>query len=337
MQKSQIELLRVLSTPFENLRRDSEACFSRALYRFAFVNKVVLSYLSKCEEFVTTKLYAYHRSRLEVLMGVLCRVCHVLDKYDITYAVFKTLRPFDEDVADIDIICLADDDAEYKGLVKALSNAGYVIMEENSYCTTLMDARYRYVTELMIDVYKEVSVGPLIYLNKKLFLNHVVTKNVRGCDVRILDSAAELLAIISHSLIKEMEIKLLDYLTALHLIYALSVDSIADFINLVRRARLVYGARLFLSVAACLHKLAYGFIPSKIEELLNILGGAIDVKDIVIYGEPPYKLGLLMLTRIYMEKLRDPVFKQSMARGLKWFFSTRSLTRLVSVLKQSLG
>jgi len=44
-----------------------------------------------------------------------------------------------------------------------------VVMKRSFYRTTLMDARYRYVTELMIVIYREVSVDPLIYLDKRLF------------------------------------------------------------------------------------------------------------------------------------------------------------------------
>jgi len=332
-----ILLLRALGSPFAQHQVVSEVNFTYDLYNLALANKVALTYLSNCSRsFEGKKLYQYHLSRLRDLESILPHVSDVVERYNLNCVVFKTLKPFQEDVADIDILCMSNSD--YHSLVSGLTNLGYVIMEKSHYCTTLMDAsRSRlYATELMIDVYREVSVGPLVYLDKRLLLDHVILRNAPGYSVKIFDPVAELLAIVAHSLIKEMEVKLLDYLTALHLIQAMNIDSMKNFIDLVKKARLVYGARLFLSIVANLHALAYGFIPCKVRELLNMLGGPINVHNVVMRGEPPYRLGFSMLARIYVEKLRDPAFRGSMVRGLGWFSSKRSITRLAQALAELL-
>ena len=331
-----LSLLRCLDSPFVSNSYNGDAVFSRSLYTFALHNKVVLSYLSRCKPPSGARaFYTYHQLRYERLLGLMCRVCSTLEERDFRYAVFKTLKPFDEDVADIDIIHLSNDREEYWELVKALQDAGYIVKERGFYSTTLMDSRYRYVTDLMVDIYKDVSVGPLVYLDKRLFSNHVVERVVGGCRVKTLNPEAELLATIAHSLIKEREVKLLDYLTTLHLLHKMDNDSMASFVDLVRRASLVYGARLFLSIAAYLHRSAYGFIPNEVIELLKSLGGAMNVCSVVMIEEPPYRLGLPLLARIYMEKLKDPLFRVSLVKGLGWFSSRRSRARLARALISS--
>ena len=321
-------LLRCLGTPFAPAPHVASVTFSRELYGLALRNKVVLSYLSRCGVSKRSeRYYEYHKSRHERLLDVMCHVCEVLDEHGFSYAVFKTLKPFEEDVADIDIIHLTGD-REYWELVRTLENAGYTVMERGFYSTTLMDARHRYVTEVMVDVYREVSAGPFVYLDKRLFLNHVSERNTKGCKVKVLNPVAEMLATIAHSLIKEREVKFLDYFTTLHLLHMMNGDSMTVSADLIRRARLLYGARLFLSIVAYLHRLAYGFVPGKVSKLLELLGGAVDVGDIVVGGEPPYKLDFSVLARILTEKLGDPVFRLSLVRGLKWFASKRSMARL---------
>jgi len=151
LQRGHTRFLKTLGTPFTSSQFKLEAYFSYTLYKLALRNKVALSYLSHYStlNFSAKRLYAYHRSRHERLLDILCNVCEVLDKHSFSYAVFKTLKPFDEDVTDIDVIYLSSDPSGYEELVKALESAGYVIMERSFYCTTFMDARYRYVTELI--------------------------------------------------------------------------------------------------------------------------------------------------------------------------------------------
>ncbi len=328
-----LQLLRSLRSPFALSTHVYNATFSYDLYKLALRNKVALSYLSQCNlsNSEAKKFYIYHYSRYRSLLNALCEVCDILNIHGFKYAVFKTLRPFDEDVADIDIICLASDGVEYKELEQILRNAGYVVMERGLYCTTFMDPRYHYATELMIDVYREISAGPLIYLDKKLISNYVTTRYVEGHKVKVLEPVAELLITVAHSLIKEMEIKLLDYLTTLHLMHKIDEDSITALLNLVKKSRLTYGTRLFFSVIAYLHKLAYNFVPSKIIKILKMLGGTLDVSNITSNNMPPYRLRPQLLIRVYVEKLRDTVFVQGTIKGLRWFVSRKSAIRLVKL------
>lgn len=323
-----LRILRAVGAPFSDSKE--VVIFSYHDYRVALSNKVALMYLSHCKDngLEAVKLYEYHSSRFKNLLNMLCHVCRAFNEHCFKYTVFKTIRPFEEDVADIDILLLSNDSSEYEEVVRVLKGLGYVSMEKGLYCTTFMDPRHRYATELMVDVYRKVSVGPLIYLDKRILHNHVILKDVNGCKVRALDSVAELLVTIAHSVIKEVEIKLLDYLTALYLLYSMDEEGMAVFIRLVNESGLIYGTRLFLSLVAYLHKLAHGFIPDKLRMLLNMLGGAININNVINHELPPYRLSSTAIARVFMEKLGDPIFRSSAPRGLRWFLSRRSILRL---------
>jgi hypothetical protein len=336
--KTTIHLLKLLGSPFAGYEYRPYTGFSKMLYEIALKNKVVLSYLSKVsDDSMANALYRYHSKRLDVLLENLVRICGGLNELGFNYVVFKTLKPFREEIADVDILCLGDD-VEYEEMVRAVAGLGLRLMERSLYSTTFEDARVRFVTELMIDLYREVSVGPLVYLDKRLLRNHVAETTVGGCRVRVLELSAELLVTIAHALIKEMEVKLIDYLTALHLVHVMNHRSLEAFESLVRKARLTYGARLFLSLAAQLHELAHGFVPSKLGEVLGVLGGMIDaLKYFPVTEPPPYRLSGRLLSRIYLEKLRDPVFKSSIIRGLTWLRSRRSITRIAHLIHSRLS
>ena len=113
-----IEFVRGLGSPYVE-RGGLKLRFIDGLYRVALANKVVLTYLSRCKcdgecgGCVTTVFFG-----LGLLLDVVSRVSRVLEECGFRYAVFKTLRPFNEGVADVNILCLGSDDNGYRELVR---------------------------------------------------------------------------------------------------------------------------------------------------------------------------------------------------------------------------
>ncbi|RLF18373.1 MAG: hypothetical protein DRZ82_08335 [Thermoprotei archaeon] len=323
-----LKLLKIIGSPFVESTESIRTSFSHDLYRIALTNKIPLSYLSHVQGKKARSLYRYHARRLEVLMNVLCDVCKTLEEHSLSYIVFKTLRPFREEVADID--ALIPDGDDFEDAISILSSRGYVIMERGLYCTTLMDPRYRFTTEIMIDIYKEVSAGPLIYLDKNLLLGCIEYLNVNGYGVRVFKPEAELLTLMAHSLLKEGKITLADYLSTLHYLCQMDNHAIDRFIGLAKRMRTTYGVRYFLTLVAYLHKVAHGFIPDKVIEVLRPLGGPISVSGSLLYRELPYCYDDRVLVKVYLEKLGDPLFRRSLAMTFRWASSRKSIARLVN-------
>lgn len=323
-------LLRIIGSPFVEANNVYFEHFSWKLYRLAKSNKVVLSYLSGVNKnnVIMRRLYEQDSLRLKVLLGVMCDVCNVFNSLGIDYVVFKTLRPYKEEVADVDILCLAGE-KEYKKMIDVVAGKNYRLMEKGFYCTTFEDPRYRFETEVMIDLYSTVSVGPLVYLDKGLLEDHVVMVDAGSCKVRVLDPVAELLVLIAHSVIKEGRYILAEYLSTLHYLASMDEGQLEEFIDLVRRAKLTYASKVHLSITAYLHRIAHGFIPDKLEHVLDALGGPIIIPREVLYSEPPYSFSSRVLARVFAEKLRDPVFRKSIIKTLAWLSYSGSLKRLI--------
>lgn len=307
--------------------------FSWELYRLAKSNKVVLSYLSRPDkDNMMRRLYEQHSLRLKVLLNVMCDVCSVFNDLGIDYVVFKTLRPYREEVADIDILCLADK-KEYEKMVDIVAGKNYTLMERGFYCTTFEDPRYRFKTEVMVDLYSAVSAGPLVYLDKGFLEDHVFIVDAGPCRVRALDPVAELLVLVAHSVIKEKRYILAECLSTLHYLALMNNEQLKEFVDLVRRAKLTYASRVHLSITAYLHKIAHGFIPVKLKELLDALGGPIIIPPRkILYSEPPYFFGSRVLARVFAEKLRDPVFRKSITMTPAWLSRSKPLKQLIGRL-----
>jgi len=334
MKPSWITLLRSIGTVFVESDKGSKVNmlnFSKDLYKLAFVNKVVLTYLSRVHrDGISEKLFHYHNRRLNALMRVLTDVVEALDEHGFRYVVFKTLRPFREEVADIDILCLGDE--EYEELVHAVQSRGYRLMERGLYCTTFEDPRYRFVTEVMIDVYREVSAGPVIYLDKQLLGSHVALTEVSSTGVKVLDPVAEILVAIGHSVVKERKMILADYLTVLHYLKFMSNEEVGRLAELARSAKLVCASRWFLTLALHMYSAVHGCILKRLVDLVNMLGGAIDLDTNVFENEPPFQCSREVLARVLIEKLRDPLFRSSIANLIPWLFKGESMHRLTNLL-----
>ena len=330
-----ITLLKLIETvPIkdnENLR-GSTSHFSKNLYKLALLNKIVLAYLSRvCRVDESEKLFHYHNRRLNVLMKVLTDIVKTLNERSFRYVVFKTLRPFREEVADIDILCLGDE-IEYFEITREIESRGYRLMERGLYCTTFEDPRYRFVTEVMIDVYREVSAGPLIYLDKKLLQDHVMVRDVGSVGVKVLDPVAETLVTIGHSMIKERRMILADYLSVLHYISSMTCEQMEQLVELIKRARLVHASRWFFTLATYIHKIVHGFIPEKLRKVINMLGGVVDLDVDVLKYEPPFPCSKRVLLKVFTEKLGDPLFRTSIVNFVSWLSKGRSTYRIANLL-----
>jgi hypothetical protein len=212
-------------------------------------------------------------------------------------------------------------------------------MERGAYCTTFRDYKTRFKTELMIDVYDEISVAYLIYLDKRKLSHYISEKELpTGQAVRIFSPEAELLATIAHSAIKENQYILAEYFATLHYLALMDQPSIEELIDIVRENKLVNAFRWHLTITSMLHKLAFNSIPEKLSNILFRLGGPWSKVYRQVFESiyPPCRCDPLTLTAIFREKMQDSVFKRSLCHQIFNFptkaFHKRLLTRLVGML-----
>jgi len=159
----------------------------------------------------------------------------------------------------------------------------------------------------MIDVYDEISVGHLIYLDKRKLSHYIAEKELpMGQAVRVFSPEAELLAAIAHSAIKENQYILAEYCTTLHYLALMAQYSIERLINLVRENKLMSAFRWHLTITSILHNFAFGFIPENLSNLLFRLGGSWGkaYRQVFESMHPSYKCDPLTLASIFREKFK---------------------------------
>jgi hypothetical protein len=308
------------------------------LYSIAKTNKIPLTYLNtvNLEERQGLPEYNYHYTRLYRLLEMASEISELFDREDVDYVVFKTLRPYPEDISDIDVLNLGSH-RDYERIIEILRERGYIFIERGSYCTTFQDYKTQFETEAMIDLYDEISVSYLIYLDKRK-LSHYISKKelLTGQAVRVFSPEAELLATIAHSAIKENQYILAEYFTTLHYLDLMDQSSIEELIDLVRENKLVNAFCWHLTITSLLHKEAHGKVPQKLSNLLSELGGLWGPSCKVISESiPPYRIDPLSLAKIFKEKLYDHTFRRSLFNQFKSTnraFTVRALERLYRLL-----
>ncbi len=137
----------------------------------------------------------------------------------------------------------------------------------------------------MIDVYSEISISRLIYLNKKSLSPFKIKKDIcEGFATYILRPEAELLAVIAHAALKENQYTLSEYVTILNYLSTMDKSSIEMFIQLTKKNHLSNATRWSLTITLQLHELAWNKMPSKIVAVLNAIGGQLSIP---FFPDPP--------------------------------------------------
>jgi hypothetical protein len=339
-----LALLRTIGSPLAlnqpQVGRKIESSYIPELYSIADVNKIPLIYLNTInpKERQSLPEFRYQCARMHRLMEIISEISELFDKEGINYVIFKTIRPYPEYVTDIDVLNLGLH-KDYAKMVEILRRAGYVFIDRGTYCTTFQDYKTKFKTELMIDVYDEISVAYLIYLDKRKLSCYVSEKQLpTGQNVRVFSPEAELLVTIAHSAIKENRYTLAEYFVTLHYLALMDHPSIEVLIDMVRENKLVNAFRWHLTITSMLHKFAFNSIPEKLSNLLFKLGGPWSkvYRQVFESMYPPYRCDLLTLMAIFREKMQDSVFKRSLCYQILSFptktFHKRVLTRLVDLL-----
>lgn len=240
----------------------------------------------------------------EETIRLIPRVASILQDAGLNYSLFKTIRPYPYTTVDLDVIAF-DGDLEPFG--EAFTAAGFITLDEGPLSTTFRDPE----SSIGIDIYDEIGVSKIIYLDKRNLLDHVVDVEVGGGTVRALDPASDLLAIISHSIIKELMYVLSEYYTTLYTLDAMTPGELDSLVTQASENRLISAASLHLGITAALHQLAHGLIPEKIMDLMDGLGGA-KMGDGDRYTEMPMKFSPGSVWRVFIEKAGEPRMRRSL-------------------------
>jgi len=284
--------------------------FTKQLYLLSCLNGIPLTYLNIVRhEGISKNLLYKHLNHFERLVNHIIKISELLA--DFNYGLIKTLRPYPEDTADIDILNLGSNE-DYGRIVNVFRKMGFKIEGQGPYSTGI-----KLSDGIIVDIYNEVSANRVIYLDKRKLLNHTKWTKLRGTYVKTLTPEADLLLLIAHSAIKE-NYTLANFLTALHYFHNGGKKFINDFVSLVKENNLSTAARWFLSISLLLYAEVCKVNERNISDALFLLGpfhsGA--HRSIKNRSFPPFTCDFITLCEIFREKVSEPIFIRSICDQL---------------------
>ena len=295
----------------------------------ARLNGIPLTYLSNVQrEGIPKKEYMHllhkHLNHFERLVNNIIEISELLA--DFNHCLIKTLRPYPEDTADIDILNLGSDE-DYGKIVNVFRKVGCQIEGQGPHSTGV-----KLPSGIIVDIYNEVSANRLVYLDKRKLLNYTKWIKLRGTYVKTLMPEADLLLLIAHSAIKE-NYTLANFLTALHHFHNGGKKFIDDFVSLVKENSLSTATRWFLSISLLLYAEVCKVNERNISMALSLLGSFYSGAWRSIKGKsfPPFTCDFITLCQIFREKLSEPIFVRSIYDQL--FHSIKSdkfLARMIT-------
>ncbi|MDI3488523.1 MAG: hypothetical protein PWR26_1240 [Methanosarcinales archaeon] len=322
---STIALLRVIGSPFAYECEPPESkreCLR--LYEHAVKNKVGLLYLERLSEMdMLDSLEQKHREerdrhREQLLTAI--RVCELLSSHGARYALFKSIMPFPATPNDVDVVHFGSDE-EYDRIAEVLLRSGYVEVKGHTDSSQRMfhDAR---VCEHAhpdrkdvydVDIYHKVAASYLVYLDRKKLERCVVEERVSGGRIRMLTPEAELVAIITHSILPEQLFTAFAYYPALYYLAKMSPREIRRFVGMAEESAVKTAVRAHLSLTAQLHETAHGFVPEEVNRVLEVVGKDKGEVDRLLRNDmnTPHRYSLWTLFRLLVEKCKEGEFRRS--------------------------
>lgn len=307
-----LRILKLIGTPFKETRSAHLDEVGGDLLRYAASNRIHLHFLESLDRddiHLFNGEFKELSQRYDRVKETLVEVSEALEEKGLDYAFFKTVRPYREVTVDIDIIIL--DSREKARARKILEEMGLRLLEVGPLSTTLRDVE----SGVNIDLYEEVGVSHFIYIDKMKLQPFIEKKKVkRNYAVRSLDAVADLLAVVSHSVIKEHIYILSEYFTTIHYLHQMDLRDMDRLLKTVEEWKLKKAFSTHLTITIIIHKAAYGFIPRPLEKLLKKVGyNNREAERIKKRGfNTPYKYHLLTVIDSFIEKLAEPTAKRSL-------------------------
>jgi len=320
-----LSLLKTLGSPLLAEEFLQHLLSSRIIYKYTAKNKIGLLYLEDLKKrgmlgnFEDN--YLKERRRHHEFLITITRAARMLSSAGIRYAVFKSIFPYPAIPNDVDILVLGNK-AEFRRATKIFLGAGYQGLRSSPNQMSLHDRRNCVHADLNkkdvydVDLYQEVAASYLLYLDKARLFDHLTEKAILGERVNTLTSEAELLAIITHSVIPEQIYTLSTYFAVIYNLAKMDLRHIDKMMFMAKENNVTCPIRVHFSLTAALHQAAFGIIPRNLTHILTELGE--EKKEVAnllkVDFKMPFRYSLRTIVRTLMEKSKDCRFRKSAAR-----------------------
>ena len=307
------QFLKLVSSPSVSDNPEFDAQDSSELYRYAIKNRLPLLYLQALKSLdklqVLREKYNELIERYVHSQTAICRISELLDKTGISYAFFKSIRPYKEVTVDIDILIFGSD---YEDTLRILRDHDYAFLGDGPLSTTFRDND----AKINLDIYNEVGVSNIVYLDKEALADFVGKRELpNGATVSSLDPEADLLALIAHSVIKEQMYVLSEYYTTLYYLADMKEEGLDSFLSLTDKCKIRSAVKTHLGITALLHQEAHSFVPVGLMRLVKKLNmDSLELMRVRKMGfQMPLKYHPITLFRTLVEKFGEEKARRSFA------------------------
>lgn len=285
------KLLTFLGSPFVNDDAAKKINFSDdeklELYKIAFKNKIGLFFLERLKEIGQLSpledKYASDRERYNETLITAVDLSRSISESTSDFAIFKFLKPYPHTPSDVDALFFLSK-KHYSETVQYLLNNGYFKIGESPSQVVVYDLRGGYEQmdrrtvdgkkggKYYIDLYNAVSASHFIYMDASKLHPYIVSVNIDDKEIQTLLPEADLAVVLTHSIVPEQLFTLADYYMALNTIKQLNDQQLDDLINIFEENNVIAAARAALTIIGYIHKRVNGFIPEKVDYLINQIG-----------------------------------------------------------------
>jgi hypothetical protein len=325
------DLISLLGSPFvdETNRQFKFTNSERTkLYNLAYKNKVGLFLLNRLKAIGELSpledTYNSDMTRYIETMRTAVDISTKLKQVTNEFAVFKFLKPYPHTPSDVDVLFFSRK-AEYKKTTDYLLSNGYSKIGACPSQTVVYDLRggldqvdKRTVDgkkggKYYIDLYNNVSASHVIYVNKETLSKYRINIDSSIGKLQTLHPVADLTVVLAHSIIPEQLFTLGDYYTALHYINGMDTKDLDNLVQLFLENHIVNCGIMSLIVTSYIHNRFHGFVPEKVEYILNKFGvEMLPQKDIIDDKfSLPYRYNAPVLLKVIAERMGDKAGFQS--------------------------
>jgi len=302
-----VKLLRVVGSPFVSHKESpTDAHEALELYGCAVKNRMAFLYLAGLEKRGELgNLESVYRSMYARYLGTyhaFSRASNVLTMADIDHAIFKTIRPYPSTTVDIDVLVLGLDKF-YEKAMYTMGNTGYMRLGSGPHSTTFKDP----IVDIGVDLYQEISVSHIIYLDKNKLGPHVTQRRLAPQSpqtISVLSPTADLIALIAHSVIKEHMYTLSEYYSTLYYLSSMSPNELSGFLQVTYENNVASTVAIHMGITARLHEIAHGYVPEKLKEVVGDLQAeSIEAQRFERSLKFPHKFHPLTVLKALVEKI----------------------------------
>jgi len=326
------DLVSFLGSPFEGSPSQRIGASKEdiiKMYEIAFKNKVGLFFLDKLKdaEKLPPELEGQYRLGLDRHLETMQTAVSLTSSLSATtrdFAIFKFLKPFPHTPSDVDALIFPSQ-GEYTKIVNHLLDHGYFKIGACPSQTVVYDLRGGYEGmdkrtvggkeggKYYIDLYNNVSASHVIYVNKETLADQIITVNPGKGSIQTLSPVADLVVILAHSIIPEELFTLNDYYTTLYYLDLMSKSDLDRLYNLFAQNCILKCGKLSLSLVGKIHQQVHGFIPDKLDYILqNFYVNETELLNINIKSLP-YRYSISALLWVLAERMKERKGLQSIA------------------------